>query len=248
MNHDRIDELLALAALGELTDTDEHELDALLADDVEIGRELDADLDTAANLQAHHAEQPPSRLKASVMAAIDNVEQESAPLAEPITQPPVATPPNVSSLGAARKRRHSRWQPLAAAAAVVLLVAGGVFVASNRAGAPGPVDAIIQAEDATTRTFVGELGGELDVVYSASLDAFVLAGTDVPVVTDAETYQLWLVDAASGVRSVGLFRPQDDGSVNVRFDGFDPSEATVAITVEPAGGSVSPTEPIVATA
>ena len=246
MTSERIDELLALAALGELSDQDERELDALLVDDSELAAELDADLDRAATLQEQHAAPPPGHVKADVLAAIADTEQLAA---EPARErPPTIEAPTVTSIDHARARRRSRWQPLAAAAAVVLLVAGGLFVASNRAGAPGPIDEVAQAVDATSRAFDGTLGGELNVVYSAALDAFVLEGTSVPVITDAETYQLWLVDAVNGVRSVGLFRPNDDGDVSVRFDGFDPSDATVAVTIEPAGGSESPTEPILATA
>lgn len=250
MTSERIDELLALAALGELTDADERELDALLADDSAVADELGADLSVAAALQQQHAEQPSAHLKGDIMAAIADLEQlPPAPtnLAPPADMPAAAAP-DVSSLDRAREQRRSRWQPLAAAAAAVLLVAGGVFVASNRADAPGPIDAVVQAEDAVSRSFEGTLGGELDVVFSAELDSFVIEGSDVPVVTDAETYQLWLVDAANGVRSVGLFRPDSNGTVAMRFDGFDPSEATVAITLEPAAGSDSPSEPILATA
>ena len=246
MTSERIDELLALAALGELTDPEERELDALLADDADAAAELDADLGMAATLQQRHAEQPPPQLKEGVLAAIADVEQ--LPAHTPSVDVTTTDISNVTSFDNTRTRRRSRWQPLAAAAAAILVVAGGLFAASNRAGAPGPIDEIAQAVDATSRTFDGSLDGELHVIYSPTLDAFVLQGTDVPVVTDTETYQLWLVDTVDGVRSVGLFRPDDNGDVSVRFDGFDPSGATVAITIEPAGGSESPTEPIVATA
>jgi anti-sigma-K factor RskA len=44
-----------------------------------------------------------------------------------------------------------------------------------------------------------------------------------------------------------LFRPDDEGNVEVRFD--DVTDVTViGITLEPAGGSAQPTPPVLASA
>ena len=58
-DEERLDELLAAAALGELTDDEERELDAALAADAGLQDELDADLDTAARIQATDPTPPP---------------------------------------------------------------------------------------------------------------------------------------------------------------------------------------------
>lgn len=232
MTTERIDELLALAVLGELDDRDATELDAALAADAGLADEFDLDAEVAATLQHSIAEQPPATLKANVMAAIDALPDSD--------DPPV---PAVVPIGSARSRRRG-MQTFAAAAAVVLLLAGGLVVFSRTASAPTDVDVVATADDASERTLSdGDMTGELAIVYSASQDAFVLVGTDVPVLTDAETYQLWLLDA-SGAESVGLFVPDDDGRVAERFDDRDPSDFIVGVTVEPAGGSDSPTIPI----
>ncbi len=276
MNDDlntRIDDLLALAALGELSPTDELELDAALAADAELADELDADLSTAAALQATLAEIPPASMKANVMAAIDALDAgpdvDESPddavvtMPQPATSPlgtPNAIPADTASTNAASgepgvvdfaaertRRRTSRWQPLAAAAAVALLFVGGVLVA-NRGDDGGPnFEAIAEADDAQQRTLAGELDGTLDVVYSPSQQSFVLVGTDIPTLIDAETYQLWFVDD-NGAQSVGLFRPDGDGRVEQVFTDLDPSDFVVGVTIEPAAGSESPTLPIVAAA
>lgn len=235
---DRIDELIALAVLGEITEAEEAELDAALAGDADKMAELDADLAVAAAVQATHAEPPPPALKSNVMAAIDAL--DSAPTDGVV---------DFAAAHSARRARTSRgWQPLAAAAAVAMLLVGGVLVATRGGGSDEPsFAAVAEADDSTHRSLVGELDGELDVIYSASHSAFVLVGTDVPVLTDAETYQLWFVDG-DGARSVGLFRPHDDGSVEEFFADLDPSEFVVGVTVEPASGSETPTLPIVASA
>ncbi len=247
----RIDELLALAALGELTSADEAELDAALAADVGLAAELDADLAVAAKLQARLAEDPPPAMKLNVMAAIDALEDAEAPVTAPPTAllppPDSAQQPDVVDFATERtKRRGSKWQPLAAAAAVVMLLVGGVLVANRGDNAPN-FEAVAAADDAQQRTLDGELAGTLDVVYSPSQDAFVLVGSGIPTLIDAETYQLWFVDD-SGAQSVGLFRPDGDGRVEQLFDGLDPSDFVVGVTIEPAAGSESPTLPIIAAA
>lgn len=242
---DRIDELIALAVLGEITEAEEAELDAALASRPDMVAELDADLAVAASVQATHAETPPPALKANVLAAIDALDT-------PNVGPDATSGGGVVDFAAAQTARTARtsrgWQPLAAAAAVVMLLIGGVLVAGRGGGGEAPsFAAVAQADDGQHRLLQGELGGQLDVVYSPSHSAFVLVGKDIPTLTDAETYQLWFVDG-DDVRSVGLFRPHDDGSVEELFSDLDPSEVVVGVTVEPAAGSESPTLPIVAAA
>ena len=107
-----------------------------------------------------------------------------------------------------------------------------------------PTDA---PDDAEVRPFEGEVGGSLRAVYSPTVGALVVDGVGVDVLEDSETYQLWLV-GDDGVRSVGLFRPDGDGRVEIGFDDTDPDGLVLGITIEPAGGSAEPTLPIVATA
>lgn len=231
MTNERIDELLALAVLGELDEDQAAELDAALADDAELSRDLDLDTEVAGILQRTLAEPPPAALKANVMAAIDALDER------------VADPVVVVPLEAERSRRRG-LQTFAAAAAIVVLLVGGLVVFSRTASAPTDVDVVATADDASERELSeGELSGRLTVVFSPSRDAFVLVGTDVPVLTDDETYQLWFVDA-DGAESVGVFVPDDDGRVAERYDGRNPSDFTVGVSIEPAGGSDAPTAPI----
>lgn len=258
---DRIEELLELAVLGELTAEQEIELDAALADDADLAADLDADLSVAASLQALHAEAPPERLKADLMAAIDALDSEAIDESDASVSAPTetgdSTTGGVVDFTAARSERTTRreakqragWQPLAAAAAVVLLAVGGLFVSIRGGGGDdGPsFAAITEAADSRERVLEGDLGGELEVVFSPSQQAFVLVGTDIPALADTETYQLWLVDDA-GAQPVGLFRPDDGGRVEQVFEDLDPTDFVVGVTIEPAAGSDSPTLPIIASA
>jgi len=231
-DEERLDELLAAAALGELTDDEERELDAALAADAGLQGELDADLEIAARIQATDPTPPPDAMKERVLRAIDDV--------APVPPAPVA------DLGAERARRRSRWLPIAAAAAFALVVAGGVIVTRNSDSTDVIAD-VIDAEDAEARTFDGDLPGSLRAVFSSEENTLVIDGAGVAPAGDDLTYQLWLVDA-TGAQSVGLFEPEPDGRVSVAFAGADPDGFVLGITVEPAGGSTAPTDPIVATA
>jgi anti-sigma-K factor RskA len=234
MTSDRIDDLIALAALGELSAPERRELDEAAANDPIVAADLDEALAAAAGVQRRHAEDPPPALRASVLTSIASTPQETP------SAPPVV------SLEDERQRRRFRPAILAAAAVVALFVAGGVVLLASDDGAPDPIAAVVDAPDATSR----ELDGEIDtltVVYSSSEGALVVEGVGVPVLDDASTYQLWLV-GDDGAVSVGIFRPDIDGTVSERFADADPTGFVLGVTEEPAGGSESPTLPILASA
>jgi anti-sigma-K factor RskA len=105
----------------------------------------------------------------------------------------------------------------------------------------------MEADDASTRSFAGSLGDSLVAAYSPTEAALVLAGEAIVAPEPDETYQLWLIDD-SGATSVGVFRPDESGAVSVRFGDTDPSDHSLGVTLEPAGGSEQPTMPILATA
>ena len=63
----------------------------------------------------------------------------------------------------------------------------------------------------------------------------------------SETYEAWRIDA-NGASKVGTFRPDADGNVEAKVLASLDGALAVGITVEPAGGSDTPTEPILLTA
>ena len=248
MNSDRIDELIALAALGELSAEDQRELDAVVRTDPAVAAEVDEALGAAAALQRSHAEEPPPALRSSVLAAIASTPQEPAvpDIATPAgAREPTEDTTRVVSLDSQRARRGFRPAMLVAAA-VALFVVGGVALVTTRDDASDPIAAVVEAPDATSRTLSGTFEG-LTVTYSASQDALVVEGNGVPVVDDSATYQLWLVGDGEAT-SVGIFRPDTDGRVSERFANVDPTDFVLGVTREPAGGSESPTLPILASA
>ena len=248
MTSDRIAELIALAALGELSVDEHDELDEAARRDQTIAAELDEALAAAAAIQRPHAEEPPAALRSAVLAAITSTRQELVvDGGETDATGGVAQHPEepVVSLEAERARRRFR-QGLLAAAAVALFFVGGVALVATDDDGSDPIAAVIDAPDATFRSLTGEIDG-ITVIYSASEGALVVEGDGLAVLDDTATYQLWLV-GDDGATSVGTFRPDADGVVSERFGDADPVGFVLGVTQEPAGGSESPTLPILASA
>ena len=123
---------------------------------------------------------------------------------------------------------------------MLTLVVGGVIIATNSTSSDqDPIAAVVDADDAVSQTVTGSIG-ELELVYSQDEEAFVLVGDSVEPLPADSTYQVWLVNTGDPT-SLGTFEPDADGSMGMRADGVDPTGSTIAITVEPAGGSPQPT-------
>jgi anti-sigma-K factor RskA len=240
----RIDELIALAALGELDEGEQAELDRAAHDPVVAAALRDA-LDTAALLQTANPVAPPPSLRARVLDMLDDTPQlpVTAP-ADAGDAPHAAVAPVVSL--AERRIRRSRFL-LAAAAAVVMVAGVGGLLASRSSSGDDVVAAVLDADDVVLRPLSGSLDGSVSVSYSPSVGAIVVMGESLDSLPADRTLQLWLVDD-DGATPVGVFRPDDDGSVRVRFDDIDPTGFVLGVTVEPAGGSDQPTLPIVLSA
>jgi anti-sigma factor RsiW len=236
--NERAEDLIVLAALGELTAEERLELDGLAAADPAVAAELAAELDTAAQLMSATPIDAPASLRASVLEAIGDVAQVA----------PAEAPAAVVSIEERRERRSRRLLPILSAAAAVVLVVGGAVVLTGGDDSSGDEFALVaDAPDAVERDFVGMADAELRLVYSPSEDAIVLDGNGVPSLDDAQTYVLWLIRDGEATPAAE-FRPDTSGEVSARFDGIDPSDAVLGITAEPIGAVTTPTEPILATA
>jgi anti-sigma-K factor RskA len=160
-------------------------------------------------------------------------------------------------LGSASSRASERWfrRPgalIGVAAAAVVLVVGGVVVGTN-IGGPGTSQAPVAAayEQVTTasdvvidkRDVVG--GGTATVYFSASEAKTAVVLNDASPLPEGRVLQLWYI-GKSGPVSAGVI-PATDGTGHAVLAGSYTPGDTVAITVEPEGGSEQPTtEPIVA--
>ncbi|QFU87976.1 anti-sigma factor domain-containing protein [Amycolatopsis sp. YIM 10] len=202
-------------------------------------RELRA---TAARLGAAVAEDPPPGMKGEVLAAVRATRQE---------------PPSAGGDRGGRSRRGTgapRWMVfVAAAAAVVGLAIGGVF-GGLALHTQGELDAARQQAAQAREKYapMGELlaspdvvtahdpGGHGTVVMSPSLDKAVFMASNLPAPSPDREYQVWLMHDDGGVRSMGLVPGGPEPGSVLTAQGLS-GVAKIGVTVEPRGGSPSPT-------
>ncbi|MDX2967895.1 anti-sigma factor [Kribbella solani] len=195
--------------------------------------EVDELREAAVKLATQVATPPPPHLKASVMAAIDQVRQ---------------LPPQIRGEDAPAERRYSRRSVLAlAAAAVAAATAGGVAIdqyrrRSEQTEANQRISAILAQPDARTVHGAVSGGGQATVVTSARANAAVVVLKDLPKLPAQRTWQLWMIDTSQQAHSIGLAT----GDETQVIDGNVTGKATFGLTIEPAGGSPSPTLPAAA--
>lgn len=237
-------ELIALAVVGALDSVERAALDEQLSGRADLRAEMHELEAVAAMLADDVAVDPPAHLRADVLSLIEEIPQHPS---EPPADEVAPTPASADVVPLASRRRP-RWAPMAAAAAAVIVLAGGGIVLWQTTGDDGAVDvaAVVDDDDAVTVRLDGEVL-TLSLTHSAANDAGVLIGDDVPIPEGDQVYELWRI-AADGIPDrVDIFRPSDDGRVEMLVTDMEPLSSDVfAITVEPAGGSEQPTSDIIA--
>ncbi|WP_343212772.1 anti-sigma factor [Arthrobacter sp. H41] len=112
---------------------------------------------------------------------------------------------------------------------------------------PSVEEEVLQASDLRTNEFVLEPGGRADLAVSREENAAVLTLTGVPAPPEGSVYQMWrLPSDGSAPISVGTMTAEDVAGSKVTAVKDIDQFAGLALTVEPAGGSSSPTLPLVA--
>lgn len=172
-------------------------------------------------------------------------------VAKPIREAPEEPVPD--ELSAARQRREERRRPqgmrnwLIGVAAAAVIALGGVGVGAYVANQNDPLNQVMQAGDVRQATVDVAGGGTATVSISSSKDAVVVKMNGVPAPPAGKVYQMWLIpkDGSAPV-SQGLMDAQALSKPAV-VKGIG-SAASLGITVEPVGGSTSPTLPTVAAA
>ena len=186
------------------------------ADEVRAVRE------TMAKMSASTAQEPPSQLRERLLAAVGGE-------ARVIEMRPQST----------------RWRTaaLAAAAAVAIgLGAIGVGIAVRPEPKPSAAEQIFAAKDVRTVSGAIPTGGTATVVFSRERNAAVLVMNNVEPPAPGTVYQMWLV-GAKGPESAGTM---DAAAVAPSTTAVLPDlhgSTALAFTVEPSGGSSTPTTP-----
>ena len=242
-------------ALNAMSEAERAEFESVMADSEQLRSEVTELMDTAVELGASVAPvDPPASLRASILDAVAKTPQLPQLAEERRSQSDASRSPATPETPAELKAR-SRWSsPLArlgaVAAAVALIVGLGFTV---RAGVQAQQDMAtasqineIQAADDYQRAVVDLAdGGSATAVWSGQLRraALIVDGwSDLPA---DSTYELWYMDAEGAATPAGTFDVGDDGSRSIVLAGAMSAGDTIGVTVEPAGGSDTPSDEVV---
>ncbi|MGN6380390.1 MAG: anti-sigma factor domain-containing protein [Gaiellales bacterium] len=216
---EHVDELMAAHALHALDPQDAQRVESHVAECAACRAKL-RELEAVSGALAYAVPPaaPPPELRQRVLGAV-------VPVAAPAQAAPAARPP-------VRARRSWRWWPRFAAVAVPVLAAGVVgLVIWNFS--------LRDQLDSTRKGFATGVTLSLPGVGNAVADnaGSVTLYSSAPAVPDGKTYEAWVISSNS-VSPAGLFAGGTNHltlTLNVR-----PGD-TIAITIEPAGGSPQPT-------
>lgn len=223
--------LIGPYALDHVDDLERRQVERLVAADPEARRELDEFREVVAAFTVDTA--PPAFLRSQVLDAI--------------TQQPVRAAPVVEKRHKVSSVRR-RWVTLGVAAAVAAGIAVPTTVAvqsrSEQQQLQAQADIVAQmVADPAARVLRAEVDGGGEVSALVSSDRVFVSTSSMAQAATGSDYQLWVIDG-DVISSAGLMRPED-GSTSALVEAG--AGATLAVTVEPEGGSEQPTtEPIVA--
>lgn len=248
MNEPEVHTLAGPYVLDALPDTERTSFEQHLAGCPSCTSEVSELREATAKLAVNVSAAPPPRLKADVMAAIDQVRQ-LPPLVSTSDDGAASDQPGVVSAPRAGFGRRS----LFALAAAFLAVAASGLVALDQyndkttlAQTNQRVAAILAEPDAKTVHGAVAGGGQAAVVASTRADAAVVVLKDLPKLPDDKTWQMWLIDSSQAAHSVGLADDETGDDLTRVISGGVTGKVAFGLTVEPAGGSAKPTLPTAA--
>jgi anti-sigma factor RsiW len=256
MTHDEISELLAAHALDAVDGDERTELEAHLAECPRCRAALDSLREVAAAL-GNSVEPLPEGLWSHIASQLPERQPEEEPPAMPAlgAQAPAASP--FRSPPGARRRKGGTLATVAAiavaAAAVAVVLGIGLVRADNRAS---NLQAQVAQQSSTVTQALATPGRSLVDLYSAAgtntrVAQFVvvpdgrgyLVSSSLPSLSSGQTYQLWGFVGSDAI-SLGLLGPSPRQATFTMAGTTRPSR--LSITAEPAGGTVVPTSPVVA--
>lgn len=192
----------------------------------------------------------PAALRDRVLAAVHTTPQEPARAREASLPPHVwgAQPPPAR---ARTPRARPLFVPFATATAAAALVVAALFaVQANRTGEQLAAERdrsreiahVLAAPDARAATGRDAEGRTIGVIASASGRRAIVTLKGYGDLPGDRVHQLWLMRPQAQPRSLGLL----DGDTPFVADDLDRAATSLAVTVEPDGGSLRPTtRPIV---
>jgi len=170
--------------------------------------------------------------------------------AEAVREASLGLPSRAATKAAARWYTRPASILVAVAAAVALFVGGnilGLSTGNQSQQQAAAISAIVSASDYQQAKANVSGGGTATFVWSVGLKQSAVVIDKLPKLADGKTYQLWYIDKGSNATSAGIFPAASSGTTVRVLAGAMSAGDTIGITVEPSGGSKTPTTaPIVA--
>ncbi|WP_020117808.1 anti-sigma factor domain-containing protein [Streptomyces canus] len=252
--------LAAPYALDALEPAERARFERHLKDCDSCAAEVRALSEDAVRLAWSAAAPPPTAMRDRVLAAVRTIPQESAVRPEPARARPEPVrarksqlPPHVWGVQPPPRQRQRRplFVPFATATAAAALVVASLFaVQANRTqdeldaqkAQASEIAHVLQAGDARATRGQDAQGRTIGVIASASEGRAVVTLSGYSAPPSGRVRQLWLMRPNEQPRSLGLFA----ADTPLVASGLDKSATSLAVTVEPDGGSPQPTtQPVV---
>lgn len=244
--------LAAPYALDALGPGERRRFEKHLAGCARCAAEVRALSEDAVRLAWSMAAPPPAALRERVLAAVRTTPQEPAPERERAPR----LPPHVwGTRPLPGRTRAPRTRPLAAAFATVTAAAALVVAALFAVQAERTADRldaeraqareiahVLAAPDARATSSKDARGRGIGVIASVSEGRAVVTLSGFGAAPDGHVRQLWVMRPGARPRSLGLLQ----GDTPLVAGGLAEAETSLAVTVEPDGGSEQPTtQPVV---
>ncbi|HET7684402.1 MAG TPA: anti-sigma factor [Marmoricola sp.] len=200
--------------------------------------------ESAAMLTELNATPPPASLRDRVLADLRTIRPLPPEVPSPAVEPERPRPSRPAGSRAASRRSRVNWRGLGAAAAVLAVVGVGTVTVVDQlqddsSQTVSTADRVLRAADA--QSIHVDLPGDASarLVRSVSQRKAVLITNGMPEAPSGKVYELWLQNRAGEMVPAGLM--PDGGDQEVVLDGDAAAATAAGITVEPAGGSDTPT-------
>ena len=229
-----IRELLAAWALDAVDDDERARVERAIHDDPELAREAHAMVETASRLADEAAAPPPEELRRQVLLSLDSTRRR--PAVRFTSHPSWSMTVQLGTFG---------WIVVAAVATIAVLAPAVLAIqqAGRAARAEAAVATYVELLSHTgSRVVTGQVTGGGHAVAVLGNSESVFAAADLPSLGRGLDYQLWVLDedaaVSAGVLEIG------NGAVPIVVDAG--VNDTLALTVEPTGGSGQPTtDPVI---
>ncbi|NQU36352.1 MAG: anti-sigma factor [Actinobacteria bacterium] len=190
-------------------------------------------LATVARLAEAEAATPPPALRDAVMAQVA------------VTPQVVPRSPIVPASAPRKSRRVTRWLAAAAAVMAIGTVGAGTFAYQERQNtetltAQSQMIADLVASPDTIIRSMPMGDATSSIVMSPSQGQAMMIAQGVPALPAGQTYELWTLTADGDARPAGVWAPGPNGTAAVPLEGDLSQTSAVAVTIEPTGGSATP--------